>query len=346
MKKPIFVEIVRLLIVLLCTTGGYGVAMRVGSPLLGAMLGAAVGYVAGGVGGRFLLRAMGEVEEHTARYSVAEFFAGAVGALLAGLLGALVGVSAIGVLPGRWGWPVFALIVWIAVYGGFRITRRKSSEMLAMAGLSDPVALRGVGAPGSDAVLLDTSVLVDGRLLQLARTGFLPRELLVPAFILEELGALADSPDPALRRKGRHGLESLEALRRDSLFRVRVLEEEVPEIEEIDAKLLALASRHSVSLMTNDQALGHIAEIRGVRCLNLQRLARSLRSVHVPGEVVHITLIKEGKASGEAIGFLDEGSMVVVADAADRLGQDAEVRITKVVRTPLGRMFFAALADS
>jgi len=344
-KKSVFVEIVRLLIVLLFTAGGYAVATQYGVALFGTILGAAIGYVCGGVLGRFLREVLGMVEAQTTRLSAGEILAGSVGALVMGLLGALVGVSAIGLLPDPWGWPVFGVIVWMAVHAGFRIAWQKSSEMLSIVGLSEPFSNGLTGGPTRDAVLIDTSVLVDGRLLRLAQTGFLHRNLLVPCFVLNELQSLADSREPKIRRKGRIGLESLEAIQRDTRLRVHVSEEEIPEIEAVDAKLVALATRLSVSLLTNDEPLSRVAEIRGVHCMNLDRLTKSLSAVRAPGEVVPVTIIKEGQEKDEGIGFLQDGSMVVVADAAELVGHEVEVRITGSATTPRGRIFFASLTE-
>ncbi len=346
MRKSVFVEIVRLLAVLLCTAGGYGLGMQHGSVLLGTVVGAGVGYVCGGILGRFLRRALGAVEAQTAQISAGEFLAGVVGALLLGILSALVGLPAVGLLPGRWGWPIFGLIVWMGVHMGFQIAWKKSSELLSMAGLSQLAPAGSNATPTRDAVLVDTSVLIDGRLLRLARTGFLHRNLLVPCFVLDELQGLADSSEASIRRKGRLGLESLEAIRRDALLHVHVSEEEIPEIEAVDAKLIALATRLSVSLLTNDEALSQVAELRGVRCLSLHRLSKSLSAVRTPGEIVHLSILKEGQQKGEGVGYLQEGSMVVVSDASELVGEEAEVRITGSASTARGRIFFASLAKA
>ena len=346
MKKSVFVEIVRLLIVLLFTAGGYAVAAEHDAALMGTTFGAAIGYVCGGIFGRFLRKMLGVVEAETTRLTAGEILAGSIGALVMGLLGALVGVTAIGLLPDPWGWPVFGVIVWTSVHLGFRIAWQKSSEMLTMAGLSERSLGSPAASPTRDAVLIDTSVLIDGRLLRLAQTGFLHRNLLVPCFVLDELQSLADSRDPKVRRKGRVGLESLEAIQRDTRLRVHVSEEEIPEIEAIDAKLVALATRLSVSLLTNDEPLSRVAEIRGVHCMSLDRLTKSLSAVRAPGEVVEVTILKEGQEKGEGIGFLQDGSMVVVADAAELVGQELEVRITGSATTPRGRIFFASLTES
>jgi uncharacterized protein YacL len=345
-QKSVFVEIVRLLIVLLFTAGGYAVATQYEVALIGATFGAAIGYVCGGILGRFLRKMLGVVEAETTRLSAGEILAGSIGALVMGLLGALVGVTAIGLLPDPWGWPVFGLIVWMSVHLGFRIAREKSSEMLSMAGLSER-SLNGLAAsPTHDALLIDTSVLIDGRLLRLAQTGFLHRNLLVPCFVLDELQSLADSRDPKVRRKGRVGLESLEAIQRDTRLSVHVSEEEIPEIEAVDAKLIALATRLSVNLLTNDEALSRVAEIRGVHCMSLDRLAKSLSAVRTPGEIVHVTVLKEGQEKSEGVGFLEDGSMVVVSDAGELLGQTLEARITGSATTARGRIFFASLTDA
>jgi uncharacterized protein YacL len=344
-QKSVYVEIVRLLIVLLFTAGGYAIGSRYQAALPGIIFGSAIGYVCGGVSGRFLRRLLGIVEAQTTHYSAGGILVGAIGALVVGLLGALVGVSAIGLLPQPWGWPVFGLVVWTAVHLGFRIAWKKSSEILSMVGLSEP-SLRGVSTtPTRDAVLIDTSVLIDGRLLRLAQTGFLHRNLLVPCFVLDELQSLADSRDAQVRRKGRVGLESLEAIQRETRLSVHVSEEEIPEIEAVDAKLIALATRLSVSLLTNDETLSRVAEIRGVHCMSLDRLAKSLSAVRIPGEVVEVTILKEGQEKGEGVGFLDDGSMVVVADAAELVGQNLEVRITGSASTPRGRIFFGSPTD-
>ncbi len=353
LKKPVFVEIFRLLVVVMATAAGYEFAggdAEGAHPVMGVMLGAAVGYVLGGLAGRRLLRAMGSMEEKIAHAPGAVLLSGSFGALLVGMLAGLISVSAVGLLPGRWGWPVFGLLVWVGVYAGFRIGCRKSEELLAMAGLSarpSTSVSRLLGdATNGDALLVDSSVILDGRLLPLARSGLLPRDLLVPRFVLAEVQGLADCSDPIRRRKARRGLETLTLLQRDQILRVHVSEEELPEIESVDAKLVALASRLSARLLTSDQPLVNIAEIQGVRCLNLKRLADILRPLLAPGDVVQICISKAGREPREGIGFLDDGSKVIVSDAQGLVGKDAEVCIKSMALTPVGRTFFASLADA
>ena len=343
--KSIFVESVRLLIVIVLMSAGYALGSRYHVTLFGSVLGASIGYVAGGVLGRYLRSATERVEVHSAHLSAGEFLAGSIGALLIGVLAALVAAPAVAILPNRWGWPVFCLVVLMGVNAGFRIFRRKSQGLLALVHLSDRSDPDTGGARARDAVLVDTSVLVDSRLLRLTQTGFLHRNLFVPQFILDELRGLADCPETTARKKARRALESLEAIRRDALQHVHVIEDQIPEIEDIDAKLIALASRMDLPLLTNDEPLSRIAELRGVRCLSVHRLSRSLSSVLAPGELLQVAIVKTGQESGEGVGFLDEGSMIVVAGASDQVGQEVEVRVTSSARTPRGRIFFAELAE-
>ena len=343
--KSIFVESVRLLIVIVLMSAGYALGSRYHAALFGSVLGASIGYVAGGVLGRYLRSATQRVEVHSAHLSAGELLAGSIGALLIGILAALVSSPAVAILPNRWGWPVFCLVVLMGVNAGFRIFRQKSQGLLALVHLTEQNP--GANAVRArDAVLIDTSVLVDSRLLRLTQTGFLHRNLFVPQFILDELRGLADCPETTARKKARRALESLDSIRRDALLHVHVIEDQIPEIEEIDAKLIALASRMDLPLLTNDEPLSRIAELRGVRCLSLHRLTRSLSSVLSPGELLQVAIVKTGQESGEGVGFLDEGSMIVVAGASDQVGQEVEVRVTSSARTPRGRIFFAEISEA
>jgi uncharacterized protein YacL len=348
-----FVEIVRLFIVFLATAAGHTIgrgdaATDPGSgAIIGATLGACVGYVAGGVFGRLLRRAMGVVEQQVDELPAARLLAGTVGAASVGGLAALVGFPMVMLLPGLWGWPVLWLLVWVGCYLGYRIASRKSEQLLALAGLSTRPLVRATpyGTDDLDANLVDTSAVIDGRLLAVARAGFIRGPLLVPNFVLDELQTIADAQDPVRRRKGRRGLDLLEALRHQPGTEVAVLDDEVPEHDEVDAKLVALARRLKVGLITVDAALQRVAELQGVRCLNLHRLSEGLRPVHVPGEVIRLPITREGREPGQGVGFLDDGTMVVVGDAADLVGKEVDVRITGNAKTSLGTMLFASVSQ-
>lgn len=348
-----FVEITRLLIVFLATAGGYelgrgGDWLAPNGEIIGATLGASIGYVAGGVTGRLVRAAMGRVEERVEQAPVAKVGAGAFGAAALGGVAALIGAPFLVLLPSLWGLPIFGLFVWVGTYFGYRVASRKFEEVLAMAGLSARPLVRSeaYGGGEADAVLVDTSAIVDGRLLAVARAGFLSDALLVPQFVLDELQGIADAQDPVRRRKGRRGLDTLEALQRQTGIGVHVVHDEVMEHDEIDAKLVALARRLRVGLITVDEPLQRVAELQGVRCLNLHRLADGLRPVHIPGEIVRIPITREGKEAGQGVGFLDDGTMVVVGDAAELVGHEVDVRITSNVKTSMGNMLFAAVAEA
>jgi uncharacterized protein YacL len=259
-----------------------------------------------------------------------------------------VGVPAVILLPGHWGWPVWGLLVWIGIYEGFAIAMRRADELLALAGLSTRPLVRATPyGPGrsTDAVLLDTSAVIDGRLLAVARAGFLPSVLLVPPFVLDELQTIADAQDPLRRRKGQRGLDLLHALQDMQGIEVHVLDDEVVEHDEVDAKLVALSRRLEVPLLTVDTNLQRVAELQGVRCLNLHRLSDGLRPQLVPGETVRVPIAREGKEPGQGVGFLDDGTMVVVGDAARLVGSEIEVRITGNAQTSVGRMLFATVTE-
>ena len=344
-----FVEVVRLFIVLLATAGGFvagrGNQLNDHRAITGAVLGACVGYVAGGVLGRLLSKAMGAVEEKVEPAPAGRLLAGAVGAAAFGVLAALLSTPFV-VLLGLWGWPVGGLLVWIGVYLGYTLAASRFEELLALAGLSTrPLATATHFGSQVDAYLLDTSAVIDGRLLAVARAGFISGPLLVPRFMLDELQSIADAQDIGRRRRGRRGLDLLEALQRQDSIEVSIVDDEMPEHDDVDAKLVGLAKRLKVGLITVDTPLQRVAELQGVRCLNLHRLADGLRPVHVPGEVIRLPITREGKEAGQGVGFLDDGTMVVVGDAAELVGREVDVRITGNVKTSLGNMLFASVSE-
>jgi len=346
----VFVEVVRVLTVVLCTAAGWqlvgGTDANDASALLGAVLGACVGYLQGGLIGRALRRALIRFEERVDRTPAASLVLGAVLATLFGLLGAVIGSVAVALLPSSLGWPILALLAWLGVFAGFTSGVRKGEELLRSFRQRNAPSIEAPGAPADDeapAVLVDSSAAIDGRLHAVAAAGFLPGRLAVPRFVLDELQGVADAADGTRRRRGRRGLETLAALSAEGAG-VVVLDDEVPEHEEVDAKLVALAVRRGALLLTVDEGLTKVAELRGVRCLSLNRLALAVQPVLVPGEVVRLRVSREGKDTGQGIGFLEDGTMVVVSDGATLIGQETDVSITSSVQTARGRMFFASRA--
>ena len=198
---------------------------------------------------------------------------------------------------------------------------------------------------GASVKLLDTSAIIDGRILDVCRTGFLEGELVVPGFILEELRHLADSHDDLVRAKGRRGLDVLNALKKDSRVPVRVERFHIEGSAEVDERLLATAKETGAWIITNDYNLGKVAAIRNLSVLNVNDLANALKPVALSGEEMRVRIIKEGKEAGQGVGYLEDGTMVVVEDGGRFKGQDVEVVVTSVLQTSAGRMVFARYKD-
>lgn len=193
-------------------------------------------------------------------------------------------------------------------------------------------------------ILLDTSVIIDGRIADIARTGFLSGQLLIPRFVLNELQYIADSGESLRRQRGRRGMEVLAQLQKDTTIPVRISDIDVEGVREVDDKLIVLARQLRCPILTNDYNLNRIAELQGVAVLNVNELANAVKMVFLPGETIEVNLIQEGKEVGQGVGYLDDGTMVVVEDGRNYLNQAVSVTVTKVLQTAAGRMVFARLS--
>jgi uncharacterized protein YacL len=192
--------------------------------------------------------------------------------------------------------------------------------------------------------LVDTSALIDGRLPDVAASGFLDLDLVVPEFVLRELQHVADASEPMRRARGRRGLDVLAALRASGKIALEVIADDVAEQPEVDLKLVALAVRRKAALITTDFNLNKVAGIRGVEVLNVNDLAHALRPVVLPGEAMRVAIVKEGKEPGQGVAYLEDGTMVVVDHAKALVGQTVDVVVTSAIQTAAGKMFFAKLA--
>jgi uncharacterized protein YacL len=347
-----FVEGVRLFMVVLGTAAGYWVSRSFGAggtglEGLGGMVGCLAGYVSGGLLGRLLERAMGVVERRVERIPPAQVVAGALGAIGGGMMALLLSVPIVLLVPGGLGIPIAGLLVWVSLTIGFRVVGERSAAMLEMLGLSSRPLVRAQAYDSRDGLLVDSSVIMDGQLLGLARAGLLGGDLMVPRFVLEEVQGFADAPDETRSRRAHRGLETLEVIKRDGPVRVFVLDDEVPEHSAVDAKLAALGRRLQLRLLTNDAALARVAEVQGVVTCNLRRLAQELAPTIMPGDSVRVTITKSGRERGQGVGQLDDGSMVVVNNGISLVGgPEVSLQVTSVVPTSIGRIVFATPDDS
>ncbi|MCM8799257.1 MAG: PIN domain nuclease [Candidatus Omnitrophica bacterium] len=192
-------------------------------------------------------------------------------------------------------------------------------------------------------ILLDTSIIIDGRIHDIYKTGFLEARMIIPRFVLKELQQIADSTDPIKRQRGRRGLEILHNLQQEMGVSISIHEEDFPQITEVDAKLIKLAKLLDAKILTVDFNLNRIATLQGVKVLNINELANALKPVVFPGETMQVRLIREGKEYNQAVGYLEDGTMVVVEDAYRLIGQEVKVVVTSVLQTQAGKMIFTKL---
>ncbi len=200
-----------------------------------------------------------------------------------------------------------------------------------------------VSSPVGRDIFVDTSAIIDGRIADIARTGFVPGRLLVTRFVLAELQNIADSDDAMRRGRGRRGLEVLNMLREMDGVVVEVIEEDPTEIREVDAKLVALANKHKAHVLTTDFNLNRVAQIQGVRVLNVNELAGAIRPVVLPGEELCVKVVQSGKERGQGVGYLADGTMIVVENGEPLIGQDVVTEVTRVFQTVAGKMIFATI---
>jgi uncharacterized protein YacL len=199
--------------------------------------------------------------------------------------------------------------------------------------------------PSEEMILLDTSVIIDGRIADIANTHFLSSKLILPRFVLKELQLIADSSDPLKRARGRRGLDVLNAIQSNPNITVKIHELDFPEFNTVDAKLVKMGQVLQAKVFTNDYNLNKVAELQGVKVLNINDLANALKPVVMPGEEMEIKILKEGKEHEQGVAYLDDGTMVVVDNGKRRLGHAVKVTITSVLQTQAGRMIFAKLSD-
>lgn len=336
------VELVRLSITVLATAIAYDLASASDERdrLISTVLGAAVGYVLGGITGRFIARRISSAEHSFRSVSSPELLAAAIGGLLGLALSAALTWPILLFGAKTYTVPIAALVTIVMAATGISVGRARGGDLLHALGATGRLQMT-TPSGGRRAKVIDTSALIDGRILEVCRTGFLEGTVVVPQFVLHELQGLADSGDDARRARGRRGLDVLGALQRSAGVALEVAEHDYPDIAEVDAKLVALSRDRGGALVTVDGNLARVAEVSGVAVLNLHTLADRLRPPVTPGEQLTMRVTKPGRERDQGVGYLADGTMVVVEGARGRIGQELTAEVTSILSNPKGRMVFA-----
>lgn len=270
-------------------------------------------------------------------------------ALVMGIIGLLIGLFIaallalpLSLLPGTLGQILpFATAIVLGSVGATTVVMR-DRDILAILGL---FVARDTVSRKRNIVLLDTSVIVDGRVADISRTGFIGGTMIVPRFVLDELQHIADSPDPLRRNRGRRGLDVLNDMQKDEQVPLEISEMDASDIREVDGKLVSLAREQDCPILTNDYNLNRVAELQGVQVLNINELANAVKAIVLPGEALQVHIIQEGKELGQGVGYLDDGTMVVVENGKRHLDSTIEIVVTRVLQTVAGRMIFGQPRD-
>ncbi|GAC1302523.1 MAG: PIN/TRAM domain-containing protein [Vulcanimicrobiaceae bacterium] len=308
--------------------------------------------VAGAVGGLFLAPVaqslfeveLSSVEATMERLAPSEIFGGALG-LIGGLVVAflvknvlLESVATAGLAGGYVANVAYIVLSIFAAFLGARVgaKQRLGSPKTGIAGLV-PIAPVAAATPK----LIDTSVIVDGRVLDIVESGFLEGPLVLPRFVLQELHLIADSLDSMKRTRGRRGLDVLAKLQ--ELTTLEIVDQDYLELTGVDAKLVRMARERGAKLVTNDYNLNRVAHVEGVTVLNINELAGAVKAVVLPGEEMHVTIVRDGKEAHQGVGYLEDGTMIVVENGRRLMGEETDVQVTSVLQTVAGRMIFAKI---
>jgi uncharacterized protein YacL len=236
--------------------------------------------------------------------------------------------------------PLYIFFSAIFGYIGLVLGGKKVSEV------STPYFLEPSGKSSRHALkILDTSVIIDGRIADISETGFVDGTLIVPKFVLEELQYIADSSDDLRRTRGRRGLDILKRLQQQNPLRVEFIDDDIPKAAGVDSKLVGLALKLRAKILTNDFNLHKVAELQGIEVLNINQLANAMKPAVLPGETLHVQILREGKSQGQGIAYLDDGTMVVIENARRLIGKEVEVAVTSVLQTTAGRMIFSEVKN-
>ena len=326
---------------------------RISVIVLGTIIGILIGYFISSFilkQGLVIARRLERVLTHIPNQ---ELIAGTIGLLFGLIIANLIG-AAFNQVP-IIGPYISIILSAIFGYSGVRLMARKGPEMYlnylkqwkrSEAGTKKSRAFNMFGShkssdSNSTAKLLDTSVIIDGRIKELCATGFIDGPLVVPVFVLNELQIISDSADGMKRNRGRRGLDILKEMQDAKLVSIEIVEDDYDDLHEVDSKLMRLALEKQWKLMTNDFNLNKVARVQGIKVLNLNELANVLKPALIAGEWIRVQVMKEGKEVQQGVAYLDDGTMIVVEDGRPYVGQEVEVMVTSILQTSAGRMIFA-----
>jgi len=331
--------IIRILFLLLCTVGGYAVS-QVRQEYVGVHYSALIGMVIGFGFGWVMIA----IDEMLKGFSLRAFSATTFGLLLGTVVALLIDRSGLfEKVDETTRWLVRLGLFLSFGYIGIVLAMRSNKEDFSL--IIPYVRFAPQNKP-DNLLLLDTSVVIDGRIADLIEANFLEGLIVLPRFVLKELQQIADSSDPIKRARGRRGLEMLNRIQRNPRNEVKIHDGDFPEEKEVDAKLVRLARNLGAKLYTNDYNLGKIAELQNVNYVNLHDVAKSMRVVLLPGEMLSLRIVREGKDKGQGVGYLPDGTMVVVNNGNSAIGQQVEVQVQSLLQTGAGIIVFADLKQS
>jgi uncharacterized protein YacL len=327
--------VLRVLLFLVCGMSGYALATGLSPSPQAALLGLLAGFVLAGL----TLVMEDGLRKIPSRNLLGSFIGFALGMIVANLISNVFFANLLNYQQITL--PLLGGLYAICGYIGLRIGFNRGEE-IHLPGLN----LFSKNLPRSEnAKILDTSVIIDGRIADITETGFVEGTLLIPQFVLNELQHIADSSDPIKRTRGKRGLEVLHRIQKQVGVDVRITDTDYPNVKEVDAKLIELAKEVHGKIVTNDSNLNKVAELQGIVVLNINELANSLKPVVLPGEEMNVKILKEGKEMGQGIAYLDDGTMIVVDNGRRQIGKTLDVIVTSVLQTPAGRMIFARLKE-
>lgn len=329
--------ILRLLLVVACSVSGYLLASHL--PITHT-LGIWIKWVGALAGFIFALLAL-SIEKIIKKAPLKVIFGGTFGLFLGLVIAQLLGYAFSGLQNSAVRISISVILSCVFGYMGLVLGGKKVEEFRWPGW--------GFFAKGSQkkdgGKILDTSVIIDGRVADICETDFLEGPLVIPQFILQELQHIADSADSLKRARGRRGLDILNRMQKGDTVEVKVVDDDYPDIKEVDAKLIALGREMNAKIVTNDFNLNKVAQLQGVPVLNINQLANALKPMVLPGEVLHLQIMREGKEQGQGVAYLDDGTMVVVENASRHLGEEVEASVTSILQTTAGRMIFTTLKE-